>query len=99
MRLSELIHEVWKDKRTRDLKLRKDEVRILVNVVIDNILKGLLTYGVVKLKGLFTLKVKKAKGRKISNPQNGEHMFIDDYYKINIDYSKRLHDGLKEYDK
>lgn len=99
MKLSKLIHEVWKDPRTKELRLRKDEVKILVNVVIDQILKGLLTHGIVKLQGLFTLKVKKAKGRKIRNPQTKEIMYSNDYNKINLEPSKRLSEGLKEYKK
>lgn len=99
LKLSKLIHEVWKDERTRELRLRKDEVKILVDVVIDHILEGLLTYGKIKLQGLFTLKIKEAKGRKIANPQTGEEMYSSDYNKISIEPSKRLKDGLKDYTK
>lgn len=94
LKLSKLIHEVWKDERTRELRLRKDEVKVLVDVVIDHILEGLLTYGKVKLQGLFTLSIKKARGRKISNPQSGEHMYSKDYYKVKLEPSKDLRDGL-----
>lgn len=99
LKLSKLIHEVWKDERTRELRLRKDEVKVVVDVVIDHILKGLLSYGKIKLQGLFTLKIKEAKGRKIANPQTGEEMYSSDYNKISIEPSKRLKDGLKEYKK
>ena len=97
MKLSKLIHEVWKDERVRKLGLRKREVAVVVNVVIDQILKGLLSYGNVKLLGLFTIKIKKAKGRKIAHPRTGEEMYSNDYYKVNIEPSKRLKDGLKDY--
>lgn len=97
LKLSKLIHEVWKDERTRELRLRKDEVKIVVNVVIDHIFKGLLTYGIIKLQGLFTLDIRRAKGRKIRNPQTGEEMYSKDYYKIGIEPSKRLRQGLKDY--
>ena len=97
MKLSKLIHEVWKDERVKKLGLRKGEVRILVNVVIDQILKGLLTHGKIKLLGLFTLDIRKAKGRKIAHPQTGEEMYSNDYYKIGIGQSKRLREGLKKY--
>lgn len=96
MNLSKLIHEVWQDQRTREMRLRKDEVKTLVEVLIDHIIKGLLDHGKVKIKGLFTLKVRKAKGRKISNPRTGEHMFINDYFKVGIDASKRLKEELKK---
>lgn len=96
MNLSKLVHEVWKDPRTRAMRLRKDEVRILVEVVIDRIVEGLLTYGRVKLQNLFTLDIRKAKGRNIAHPQTGQPMEIDDYYKVGVEPSKRLKNGLKE---
>lgn len=96
MNLSELIHEVWKDKRIRELKLRKKEVEIVAKVLVDHIAKSLLQFGKVKMQGLFTLNVKKAKGRKIANPRTGEHMNINDYYKIGLEPSKRLRKGLKD---
>lgn len=97
MNLSRLIHEVWKDERIRELRLRKHEVKIVVEVLIDHIVEGLLTYGKVKMKGLFTLDIRKAKGRKIANPQTGEHMIIDDYNKVGLEPSKKLRDGMKNY--
>jgi nucleoid DNA-binding protein len=97
--LSKLIHEVWKDDRTRELRLRKDEVRILAEVFVDHIGKGLLKYGIVKLQGLFTLDVRKAKGRKISNPQTKEIMYSKDYHKVGVIPSKKIKDGLKKYNK
>lgn len=98
MKLSNLIHEVWKDERTRelDVKLRKDEIKVIVKVTIDHMGKGLLEFGKLKLQGLFTLKIKEAKGRKIANPQTGEEMYIDDYKKINVEPSKKLKDGMKD---
>ena len=98
MKLSKLIHEVWKDERVKNLGLRKKEVAIVVNVVLDKILKGLITYGKVKLLGLFTLEVRKAKGRKIAHPITHEEMYSSDYYKVGIEPSKRLKDKLKEYE-
>lgn len=96
MKLSELIHEVWKDERTRELRLRKDEVKVVIEVLIDHIVKGLLKHGIIKMKGLFTLDIRKARGRKIANPQTGEKMFIDDYYKVGIEPSKNMKKGLEE---
>ena len=95
MKLSELKHRVWKDERIKDLRLRKDEIKLIIDVVLEYILKGLLEDKLIKLKGLFTLDVRKAKGRKISNPQTGEHMHSEDYYKVGITYSKVLKDGLE----
>lgn len=96
LNLSELIHEVWKDERIREHRLRKDEVSIVIKVFVEHILKALLTYGKVKIQGLFTLKVRKAKGRRIANPQSGEHMYSKDYYKVGIEPSKNLKEGLEK---
>lgn len=96
MNLSDLIHEVWKDKRTRELKLRKDEVEVVVKVFVDHIVKALLQYGKVKMQGLFTLEIRKAKGRKIANPQTKEKMYSEDYYKVGLIPSKKLKGGLEE---
>jgi nucleoid DNA-binding protein len=97
LNLSQLKSAVHKDKRTKELGLRKDEVKILVDVVIDHMLNGLLQYGKLKLQSLFTLDIRKAKGRKIANPQTGEHMYSKDYHKVGLEPSKRLKDGLKNY--
>ena len=99
MNLSQLKKAVHKDPRVKEMRLRQDEVKIVVDVIIDHIVSGLLKYGVVKLRGLFTLRIREAKGRKIANPQTGEEMYIDDYNKINLEPSKRLKDGLKNYEK
>lgn len=99
MNLSKLIHEVWKDDRTRELRLRKDEVKILVEVFIDHIGRGLLKYGAVKLKNLFTLEIREAKGRRIKNPQTGEDMYSKDYNKIGVIPSKKIKKGLESFKK
>lgn len=96
MNLSQLKSAVHKDERVRKLRLRKDEVKIVVDVVLEHILLGLLSNGILKLQGLFTLKIKKAKGRRISNPQSGEHMYSKDYFKVGIEPSKKLRDGLED---
>lgn len=99
LNLSDLISAVHKDKRVKELRLRKDEVKILTEVFIDHIGKGLLSYGIVKLQGLFTLDIRKAKGRKIANPQSGKHMYSKDYYKIGVKPSKNIKEGLNNLEK
>lgn len=94
MNLTKLIHNIWKDERTRELKIRKDEVKILVHVFLDHIGRGLIQYGKLKLKGLFTLEIREAKGRRIKNPQTKEDMYSKDYYKIGIIPSKSLKNDL-----
>jgi len=87
---------VWKDERIREVRIRKSEVKLVIEVLIDHIVKGLLENKKVKLKGLFTLNIRKAKGRKISNPKTGEIMFSKDYYKVGIEPSKNLKEGLEK---
>lgn len=97
LKLSKLIHEIWKDERIKELGLRKHEVKVVVNVVIDKILEGLVSHGSVKLLGLFTINIKKAKGRKIAHPITQEEMYSKDYYKVKIEPSKRLKSVLDDY--
>lgn len=96
MKLSELIHAVWKDKRVSELNIRKHEVKVIIEVLTDHIVTSLLEFGKVKIKGLFTINVKKAKGRRIRNPQTGEIMYSKDYYKLGLEPSKRLKKGLED---
>lgn len=96
LNLSKLIKKVSKDKRIKDMGIRQYEVKVVIKVFIELLLKSLLTYGVVKIQGLFTLNIRKAKGRKIANPQSGEHMYSKDYYKVGIEPSKNLKDGLEK---
>lgn len=99
MNLSQLKKEVHRDERIRDLRLRQDEIKIIVDVIIEHIGKGLLKYGIVKLQGLFTLEIRKAKGRRIRNPQTKEEMYSRDYNKIGVIPSKKMQDGLKKFKK
>jgi nucleoid DNA-binding protein len=99
LNLSQLKNAVHKDVRVKELRLRKDEVKILVDVVVDHMFAGLLRYGKLKLQSLFTLEIREAKGRKIRNPRTKEIMYSKDYNKVGIEPSKRLKDGLKKYKK
>lgn len=96
MNLSKLIHNIWKDERTRALRIRKDEVAILVEVFLDHIGKGLLEHGIIKLRGLFTVDIREAKGRRIKHPTTGKEMFSKDYLKLGFKPSKKLKDGIKK---
>lgn len=96
LNLSELISKVHKDDRVRKYGLRKDEVTVVIKVLISHIVKGLLENGKIKMKGLFTLDIRKAKGRKIANPQTGEEMYSEDYFKVGLEPSKDLKNGLEK---
>lgn len=96
MNLSKIIHEVWKDERTRELKIRKSEVELVIKVLIEVMVKNLMIYRKLKMQGLFTLDIRKVKGRKIGHPQTGEHMMIDDYYKVGLEPSKKIKEELKK---
>ncbi|UGO46295.1 DNA-binding protein [Bacillus phage vB_BanS_Chewbecca] len=97
LNLTELIHEVWKDKRVRELKIRKSEVKVIVKVAVEHMVTGLLQYGKLKVMGLFTLDIRKAKGRRMRHPQTGEIMHSKDYHKVGLEPSKKLKDGLKKF--
>lgn len=97
MNLTELIHKVSKDERTRELRLRQDEVKIITLVILDHIGKSLLEYGSLKLRGLFTLEIRKIRGRRIANPQTGEEMYSSDSHRIGVIPSNDMKLKLKEY--
>lgn len=99
MKLSNLIHEVWKDERVRALRIRKSEIAIIAEVFLEHLEKGLMKYGFVKLHKFFTLEIRKARGRKIRNPQTKKEMYIEDYHKVGIIPSKNMKKELKDYKK
>lgn len=96
MNLTELIHEIWKDERVQKLKIRKRDIGTIVKVTIDQIVKNLFKYGLVKLRGLFTVKLRKVKGRNIAHLQTKEIIKVDDYYRVAIKPSKRVERKLEE---
>jgi len=96
LNLSDLIHEVWKDERVRKLKIRKSEVRVIVKVAVEHMVNGLINNGKLMLTNLFTLDIRKIKGRKIMNLQTGKHMHSKDYYKVGLEPSKKLKNELKK---
>lgn len=95
LNLSRLKHEVWKDKRIKELGMRKYEIKIIIEVIIDHIIKGFIENGKLKMQGLFSLNLKKVKSRKIANPQTGEPMLTKEYYKIHLEPSNRLKAEMK----
>lgn len=96
MNLSELIHQVWKDERTREAGIRKDQVSLIFEVLSDHIVGAIISYGQVRLRNLFTIQTRLSEGRRIAHPQTGEPMESRDHYRINIRPSKRLKEGLIE---
>lgn len=96
MNLSRLIDSVWRDARISSVGFRKWEVKLIIEVFLDKIVESLLMNNRVKLQGFATLKVKKAKGKMIRNPKTRKLMNIKDYYKVCIEPSKRLKDGMKK---
>lgn len=99
MKLSELIHSVWEDKRVKELGMRKNEVKTIISVFIELLGKSLLSSGKVKIQGLFTLDLRKIKGRKIRNLQTKEYMYSKDYYKVGLTPSDKIKKELKKLDK
>lgn len=95
MKLSELVHEVWSDDRVRELRIRKGEVALILEVLAEKIITALMIGEKVKYTKLFSLSTKKVKSRKIMNPITKEHMKTDEYYKLSVEPSKKLKEGLK----
>jgi nucleoid DNA-binding protein len=96
LKLTKLIHEIWKDERVKELGLRKGEVELLVKVFLEYIGKNLIKHNVVKLRGLFTLEIRTAKGRRIRDLNTGEETFSKDYKKIGIKPSNWMKEELKK---
>lgn len=96
MKLTDLIHEVWKDERVRDTGVRKHEVGIIIKVMIDKIKEGLLKSGKVQLRGLFTILLKKAKGGRAKHPNSGKEIFVEDYHKISVITSENFKEEIKQ---
>lgn len=89
---------MWQDERIQELGIKKKEVELLMSVLSDKIATGLVDKKKIKIKGLFTLGVRKVKGRKIAHPQTHEPMYIDDYYRLHVSPSKNLKEQLKKLD-
>lgn len=87
---------VWRDTRVSSVGFRKWEVKLIIEVFLDKVLESLLMNHKVKLQGFGTLKIKKAKGKRIKNLNTHKLMNIKDYYKVNIEPSKKLKDGMKK---
>lgn len=97
MNLSELIHEVWKKSRDNGINVKKGDIKSIVKITVEEMTNNLFKFGTLKIHGLFTLKITKNKGRRITNPQTKEHMYIDDYYKISLIPSKKIKKLLRKY--
>lgn len=97
MNLSKLIKKVSKDKRIKEMGIRQYEVDLVIKVFVETLLTTFLTYGKVKIQGLFSLSIRRAKGRRIRNPQTKEIMYSSDYYKVKLEPSKKLKEGLREF--
>lgn len=95
MNLSELIHKIWEDEEIRKRKIRKSDVEIIMKSFVRIAVSSLFKYGQLKMQGLFTLGIKRIKGRTIGHPQTKEEMEIDDYYKVTLKPSKAIKDRLK----
>lgn len=93
MNLKELIHKVWEHDAIIENGIRKSDIKIVIEVFIEEVKNGLIEHGKVKIKGLFTLDLRKSKGRSIRNFQ-GELMKSKDYYKVGLKPSQDLKERL-----
>jgi nucleoid DNA-binding protein len=99
LNIEDLQKAVHKDERVKDLRIRRDEVNILVKVILEQMFKGLIRDGKLKLQNLFSLDIREIKSRRIRNPQTKELMYTSDYNKVGIEPSGKLKEELKKYKK
>lgn len=95
-KLSFLMDKVWKDDRVKELGIRKSEVKTIIKVFVEVLGDTLLELGKVKIRGLFTLQIRKIKGRRIRNLHTDEEMYSSDSHRIGVIPSKDMKEKLKK---
>lgn len=95
MKLSKIIHNTWQDERVKELKIKKGDVKIICVAFLDSVFEALVDTGEAKLTSLFSLKLKRSKGRKIRNISTKETMVTKDFYRVSVEPSKALEEELK----
>ena len=96
MRYGELISATHKDARLRERRINKDITKLVISVFVEKMFEALITDGKVAIKNLFTLNVKKNKGKRILDLNTKEHRMTNDYYRIVVTPSERIKENLKE---
>lgn len=96
MKYGELINATHKDKRLREHRVTKDITRLVISVFVEKMFESLVNDGKVSIKNLFTLNVKKNKGKRILDLNTKKHKITKDYYRIIATPSERVKDNLKE---
>lgn len=93
MNFKKLVHETWKDERVRKLKVKKGEVQTILSVMLEKMIDGLISERTVKLRGFFTVELRKVKGRTTKIGDN--EVKYDDYDKVAINPSEKIKKRLK----
>lgn len=96
MKLTEILSEVRKDERIKEVFITKRQVDLIVNVFIEKVKEALFLEGEVKIHKLFTLQFRRSKGRRIKTINN-EDMITSDYIRIRVKPSIDLKEIMKEY--
>lgn len=77
------------------LEKSQKETAELVDVVFDEIVKGLLENGEVRLSGFGKISVVERAARKARNPQTGEEMIVPAKKAIRFKAAKQLKDAVQ----
>jgi len=96
MKYTELINATHKDKRLREKRITKDTTRLIIGVFAEKMFESLVVDGKLSIKNLFTLNVKKNKGKRILDLNTKKHRKTKDYYRVIVVPSERMKDNLKE---
>ncbi|WP_336682900.1 HU family DNA-binding protein [Enterococcus casseliflavus] len=96
MKLTDIVREVRKDERTKEVFITKRQVDVIINVFIEKVKDALYLEGEAKIHNLFTLQFKQSKGKRIRTIQN-EEMITSDYTRIKVKPSIDLKETMKKY--
>lgn len=96
MKFTELKQQVYKDERIRKEKITRFQMNLIISVFCEKIFEGLIMGEKVSIPNLFTLNLRKNKGKRIINPKTKEPMITKNFYRILVSQSVKLKDNLKE---
>lgn len=96
MKFTELKQATYADERLRKEKITRAQLNLVVTVFCEKMFEALVIGGKVSIPNLFTLNLRKNKGKRIVNPITKKPMVTKDFYRVLVSQSGRLKDNLKE---
>lgn len=96
MKFTELKQAVYKDERLRKERITRAQLNLVVSVFCEKLFEALIMNDKVSIPNLFTLSLRKNKGKRIINPKTKEPMVTKDFYRVLVGQSTKLKDNLKE---